>query len=207
MFKKKADKTLLFALGASMLTILAAPVEQSFAGTGNGAPSGPHYNLNIIGQKSTNCPQTEGGGGNVIFVALKGRSNIYLKNGTTFQVLDNNACSDNSALFQLPGPGTYTVWARVEGTPGGNGNLTTCATDPATGLPICSTGNTLTIGTRDHKNKFQDVTSQLTTLCYIPAGTTTLTCVNIFDPTFQNYFWSYDNNGNKVLQLRFYQTS
>jgi hypothetical protein len=179
-----------------------------YAGSnGNGAPSGPHYNLNIIGAKSTNCPATDSSGGNVIFVALKGTSNIYLQQGTTFAVLDNNACSDKSASFQLPAPGTYTIWARVEGIPGGSGSLNTCATDPATTATICSTGTTLTIGTRDHGNKFQDVTKQLTTLCYIPAGSTTLTCVNIFDPALQNYFWQYDNHGNKVLQLRFYPTA
>ncbi len=184
------------------ILFVAAPAVQ--AGNGNGAPTGPHYNLNIIGQKATNCPATDSSGGNVIFVALKGNSNIYLVNGSTYQVLDNNACSDKKASFQLPGPGTYTIWARVEGTPGGSGNLNTCATDPVTNSTICSTGTTLTIGTRDHGNKFQDVTTQLTTLCYYPTNSTTLTCVNLFDPTFQNYFWSYDNQGNKILQLRFY---
>src|SRR5713226_7216905 len=82
-----------------------------YAGVGNGAPSGPHYNLNIIGAKSTNCPATDSNGGNVIFVALTGRSNIYLQNGSTFAVLDNNACSDKSTSFQLPAPGNYTIWA------------------------------------------------------------------------------------------------
>src|SRR5260370_25909591 len=81
-----------------------------YAGSnGNGAPSGPHYNLNIIGAKSTNCPATDGSGGNVIFVALNGISNIFLHPGTTFAVLDNNACSDKSASFQLPSPGTYPI--------------------------------------------------------------------------------------------------
>jgi len=85
-------------------------------------------------------------------------------------VLDNNACGDKSASFQLPARGTYTIWGRVEGIPGGSVSLNTCATDPETGATICSTGATLTIGTRDHGNKFQDVTKQLTTLCYIPTG-------------------------------------
>ncbi len=52
--------------------------------------------------------------------------------------------------------------------------------------------------------KFVNVTEQLTTLCYVPTGSTTVTCVNIFDAAFQNYFWSYNNQGQKVLQLRFY---
>lgn len=206
-----ARKSILgIAFGLAVLSIMT-PVsnpQASFA-TGNGAPSGPHFELNIIGAKTTNCPQTDSSGGDRIFVALKGHSDIFLTSGTTFAVLDNNACTDGSALFQLPPPTTtsgtqaYTIWARVEGIPGGSGSLTTCGID-STGATVCSVGNTLTISTRDHGNKFQDVTTQLTTLCFIPTGTTTITCVDIFSPQFQNFFWSYDNNGNKVLQLRFY---
>src|SRR2546426_2434995 len=32
-----------------------------------------------------------------------------------------------------------------------------------------------------------------------------LTRTPLFDSSLQNYFWSYDNNGLKLLQLRFYQ--
>jgi hypothetical protein len=28
--------------------------------------------------------------------------------------------------------------------------------------------------------------------------------VYLFDRCFENYFWNYDNNGLKVLELRFY---
>ena len=28
--------------------------------------------------------------------------------------------------------------------------------------------------------------------------------VSLFDRSFENYFWNYDNNGLKLLQLRFY---
>jgi hypothetical protein len=28
--------------------------------------------------------------------------------------------------------------------------------------------------------------------------------VNVFNPCLQNYFWNYNNNGLKLLQLRFY---
>ena len=31
--------------------------------------------------------------------------------------------------------------------------------------------------------------------------------VNLFDTCLQNYFWNYDNNGLKLLQLRFYPAS
>jgi hypothetical protein len=35
----------------------------------------------------------------------------------------------------------------------------------------------------------------------ITAGTCT---VALFASGFQGFFWDYDNNGNKLLQLRFY---
>ena len=31
--------------------------------------------------------------------------------------------------------------------------------------------------------------------------------VSLFNSCFQNYFWNYDNNGLKLLQLRFYAAS
>jgi hypothetical protein len=37
--------------------------------------------------------------------------------------------------------------------------------------------------------------------------TTTSVTVSLFNSCFQNYFWNYDNNGLKVLQLRFYPAS
>ncbi len=203
----RMKKTLAIASSALVLALFSTPVV--FAGTGNGAPSGAHFNLNLIGADTTNCPQADSSGGNVIFVVLYGNSKIELQQGTTFAVLDDNACTDNTAQFQLPPPTNvttgaqeYTVWARVEGTPGGSGQITTCGVD-STGATICSTG--MTISTRDLKQNFHNVTSQLTQVCGVINGV--YQCVNIFDSTLTGYFWSYDNQGNKVLQLRFYPTS
>ena len=196
--------------GAAIFTALLLTIASftPISATGNGAPSGPHFNLNLIGAKTTNCPQTDGSGGNVIFVKLFGDSDIFLNQGTTFNVLDNNACIDGSASFQLPptnttgGAPAYTVWARVVGKPGGNGTLTTCATNATSLETICSLNQVITMRTHGAQ-KFVDVTSQLTTLCFINLLGQTQ-CVNIFDATFQNFFWQYDNNGQKVMQLRFY---
>jgi hypothetical protein len=196
-------------LGIAGLAFIIVAASPAYAGVGNGAPNGPHFNLNLIGAKTTNCPQTESSGGNVIFVALFGNSKIELQQGTTFAVLDNNACTDGVAQFQLPPPTDvntgaqqYTVWARVEGTPGGSGTITTCGVD-ATGTTICSLGTT--ISTRDLKQNFHNVTTQLTQVCGVINGVQQ--CVDIFNSALTNYFWSYDNQGNKVLQLRFYPVS
>ncbi len=204
----------MFGTGLVLMMLALAPLYDipSYA-TGNGAPSGPHFNLNIIGVSNTaNFPTSDNSGGSRIFVPLKGHCNIDLTQGTDFYVLDNN-CIDGTANFQLPptnttgGNPSYTVWARVVGTPGGSSSLTTCAIDPTTGDTICSIGETVSFGGHNGKSTFTNVTQQLTTLCYVDQTTGKTVCVNVFDPTFQNYFWSYDNNGNKVLQLRFYPVS
>ena len=77
------------------------------------------------------------GSGDVIFVDLGTKTgkpvttNIMLSQSTdgTFAVLDKNG-TDGQASFELPAPGTYTIWARAVGTPGGSSKMTTCATDP-----------------------------------------------------------------------------
>ena len=193
-------------LATSLAAILA--VSMIFANgalqaqaTGNGAPSGAHYNLNLIGVKKTDQLPNDSNNGHRIFVNLKGISKIYLYPGD-FAVLDADA-TDGRGAFQLLDPATheYTVWARAVGKPGGNGQITTCATDPITLEQVCSLNSVILMRTNG-KQSFTNVTNELTTLC-----TATLGCVNIFDPAFQDYLWSYDNNGLKVVQLRFYQVS
>ena len=189
-----------------------APVAPSFsASTGNGFVSGPHYNLNIIGVPKDKSPNFTGGSGGRIFVPLVGSTKIMLFVGPTYEVLDANG-TDGSASFQLPNPdptnsGTsnYSVYARALGKPGGSALIQTCATDPATGDVVCSTYTTLQVrGTG--QSKATNVTKQLLYL-YTDVVTGTLTRYPIFDARLEGYFWSYDNSGLKLLQLRFYPVS
>src|SRR6266581_3704852 len=92
---------------------------------------------------------------------------------------------------------SYNVWARALGKPGGYSTLTTCATDP-TGVMVCSTNKAMFV--RMKPNKFTNVTDALTSLVDI----NTLQTVALFQGGFLNFFWDYDNYGNKLLQLRFY---
>src|SRR5262249_36075830 len=197
------------------------------ANSGNGAPSGPHYNLNLIGVANDKNPNMDGGSGNVIFVGLgTGKNpvttNILLNQSFdgTFQVLDKNG-TDGTASFQLPAPGTYTVWARALGAPGDSARMTTCASDVAgngaVADTVCSTQNEVFVrGTG--KSMFRDVTQALTTIVIDALGEASAfaACggnnqasirVNIFDPCLEGYFWRYDNNGLKLLQIRFYQST
>lgn len=177
---------------------------------GNGALSGEHYNLNLIGVpkgKTANITS-----GNRIFVPLYGTTRIMLAQGTSFAVLDGNG-TDGSAKFQLPNPDptntgvtTYSVYARSLGKPGGSGQIVTCAIDPTTGEEVCSTGYSVSLVRTKGKQTFSNVTKQL---LYIYADLNldgTEERYPIFDSRLQDYFWNYDNNGLKVVQLRFYWT-
>ena len=179
------------------------------AATGNGAPSGSHYTLNIIGVSQPKDASLTGNNGSRIFVPLSGSTKIYLQEGD-FQVLDANG-TDGSASFQLPNPDpantgttTYSVYARALGTPGGSSKTTTCATDPTTGETWCSVYSAVSVrGTG--KSSFTNVSKELLYLYADLNGDGTLERYNLFNDALQNYYWQYDNQGLKVVQLRFYE--
>jgi hypothetical protein len=105
-------------LAAVLTAAVAAPV---WAGGGNGAPSGGHYNLNIIGVDNPKTSTMTGSDRHTIFVALGSKkpaapvtTDIWLTPGD-FQVCDGNGfdaaydCAGNQigrglngAVFQLP---------------------------------------------------------------------------------------------------------
>jgi len=138
--KKVITVVLAVVLTASMSGVVFASQEE----TGNGAPSGSHYNLNIIGVKNPKTAEMDGSNGHVIFVNLSGRSKINLVEGDDYAVLDANGTDGDGALLQLPDPGLdpyvvgqdmedvdtmsdYSVFVRPLGKPGGWSEITTCA--------------------------------------------------------------------------------
>jgi len=193
--------------------VMAANYQQ----TGNGALSGPHYNLNIIGvppghEKTALMKYTKG---HNIFVSLKGRSKIWLcESGVDggclpeggFQVLDRNGTDNDGALFALPAPQIteredieyidYTVFARALGTPGGKSFTTTCYTD---GTDEWCSSISMKLERKNGKPVFTEVSKYLLVI-YIDG---------VRYPLFSNdmdWFWRYDNDGLKLAQLRFYET-
>jgi hypothetical protein len=60
------------------------------------------------------------------------------------------------------------------------------------------------------KSIFRNVTTNLTTIFIDPVLDAAAveacggTQVDLFDPCLENYFWKYDNEGLKLLQIRFY---
>ncbi|MCC7405314.1 MAG: hypothetical protein IT288_13030 [Bdellovibrionales bacterium] len=181
------------------------------AAGGNGAPSGSHYNLNIIGVPKSKSADMTGSSGHRIFVPLEGKSQILLGPGD-FQVLDANG-TDGSAKFQLPNPDpendgytVYSVFARALGKPGGSSTTTTCATDPVSGEVYCSTESMVMVRNKG-KSSFSNVSRELLYMYVDLDGDGTVERIPLFDDRLQDYFWSYDNNGLKLLQLRFYPIS
>jgi hypothetical protein len=194
--------------GYALRSLYAAPASNTTTFiTGNGAPSGAHYNLSVIGVPKTKTASISSG--NRIFVPLDGNCKIGLSMGD-FSVLDGN-CTDGQAAFQLPNPdpsatGTfvYSVWAKPLGKPGGTSTATTCATDPTTLEQVCSLNSLVSVRTTG-KSTFVNASKDLLSISVYLNGSTTPTTVSLFDSTLQDYFWNYDNNGLKNLQLRFYQ--
>jgi hypothetical protein len=185
---------------------LADPAPFFLSTKGNGAPSGPHYNLNIIGVSNTKTMSN--GSGNVIFVPENGSAKIMLSEGP-FDVIDKNG-TDGTAAFQLPNPdpensGTtsYSVFARALGKPGGSSRTTTCASD-ADGTEWCSVYSMVLVR-EGGKSTFTNVSRELLYIYADTNGDGRLERYNLFNSALTDYFWQYDNSGLKLAQLRFYQ--
>ncbi len=140
--------------------------------------------------------------GNAFDAAYDCNGTQIAKQGAVFQLPSNTNITTAAGTTLVPcttgATASYNVWARVVGTPGGSSTLTTCATEPITGVLVCSTKKAVLV--RMKPNKFTNVTDALTSL----VDANTLQTVALFQGGFLNFFWDYDNNGNKLLQLRFY---
>ena len=182
------------------------------ADKGNGAPNGPHYNLNLIGvpQDKTADMTSENGTGGRIFIHYVGQTDIMLKEGD-FRVLDANG-TDGEAQFQLPNPDNgegqlaYSVWIRpVAGK--GQISFQSCFTEFETNQVWCYAGDLVQNLTKS--NKFVDVSRDLLQVCADTDTTdgTDLELVPLFSDLGEEYFWHVDNQGMRNVQMRFYDIS
>ena len=217
----------------TMVVLMVFGMVAEIALAGNGAPSGAHFNLNLIGMKKEKNDNMGCGAGHRIFVKLgepkknggvpAQTTRIYLTEAPddeTFAVLDCDG-TDGEAAFMLPNPDPgqegctkYSVYVRALGNPKGSAVMTTCATDPLTGEEVCSVETVELQHTKGKAAKFVNVSKELLTIC-------ALVCVDydedteecllyewkrlyLFDPLLEDYLWKYDNNGLKLCQMRFY---
>lgn len=204
------------ASGLVSVSVMAAkPGSTDTTYNGNGAPSGSHYTLNILGMdnpKGKTEEETVNSNGRRIFVKRDGKTKILLTEGP-YDVIDYDG-TDGTAIFQLPNPdddcdGTtdYSVYARALGG-GGSTNITTCADPETPEDPLddyCSTGNTVTLnGPKGNGSPtFTNVSRQL---LYVTGdfgdGTKSYP---LFGDELYDYYWDYDNAGLRLAQLRFYE--
>lgn len=201
----------------SLIVAVALSLAVAFAGTGNNAPTGAHFNLNIIGVQHDKDATKEGG--HVIFVPLNttgrgkdryggilpdNRVDILLAEapeGEGFAVLDGNATDDDEAVFQMPSDVAtkYLVFIRGRGKPDGEADMQLWGFiwDDVNEEWIYDSGNVVEIRGHSVKGstKFVDVSKDL---FFLSGGEP------VFDPAYEDYLWTYKNNGQKLVQLRFY---
>lgn len=203
----------------SLSIVLMVAVPALAQTTGNGAPSGPHYTLNIIGVAKNKTADMSGNNGHRIFVKLWGADSKIMLTEGDFAVLDANG-TDGSASFQLPNPDPdgdgvtdYSVYVRALGKPGGYANMQTCYTDDTgTWCAVDFEGGVsqITVERGHGQSKFDNVSKDLLYVDYCTNYDVTSDVCLEWDtvPLFSEdaeYFWDYDNYGLKLAQLRFYQ--
>jgi hypothetical protein len=214
----------------AMVVLMVLGMVAEIALAGNNAPSGAHFNLNLIGMKKQKNPNIGCGEGHRIFVGLGSKKDqitvttrIYLTeapDNETFDVIDCDG-TDGRAEFMLPDPNggqegctAYSVYIRALGNPKGTAVMTTCATDPLTGEEVCSAENVELQHQKGKSPKFVNVSKELLTICALvctEVDPISGDCIAwewmrlyLFDPLLEDYLWKYDNTGLKLAQMRFY---
>ena len=191
-------------LAISLLGMQGIGARASNPITGNGAPSGSHYNLNIHGvAKGQNFDPSQDNQGHNIFAPLWGSCQINLAMGA-YDVTDSN-CVSGDAAFQLPNPTdattgdlAYSVYARAV-TPG-SASLSACFTD-TTVTPnetLCNVGTLVVSLNKVTPPKFVNVSKELLQVCVDGK------LQPLFSDANFKYSWEYDNQGLRLAQLRFY---
>src|SRR5881396_214275 len=104
---------------AAVLAATMGATAVAVAQTGNGAPSGAHYSLNIVGVPRARNANPDWASGHVIFVNLGSKdvsvsTKILLSQNAegVFDVLDKNG-TDGEASFSLPEIGRASCRERV----------------------------------------------------------------------------------------------
>jgi hypothetical protein len=153
-------------------------------------------------------------------------ANATDKDGAQF-MLPDPCVGDDSTDGCTP---VYDVYARALGTPNGKAIVTTCADEDGDGYDdyddIWCGSNQLEVERKAGRSKAELVNDELLRMVVTidPTSDPELyNCVNgdpldtdvsalapssydvyLFDRCFENYFWNFDNNGLKLLELRFY---
>jgi hypothetical protein len=212
------------AMLAAVVVITA--VSPAFAGIGSEIPdNGEHYNLNIIGVTKDKQVDMTNSNRHTIFVPLGNNGDVKsckisvvknLEEPNQFRVLDGNA-TDGSATIAVPytdyGIISYNVYATALGKPGGQTDVL-----PNVTFEDGTYGNLLMGSFELKRDKGKPRPVNITDIFradgwidvdasgeFDPEVDTSFSNVWVFNvPTLLDYFWSYDNQGLKLMQVRFY---
>lgn len=193
----------------SILTVLglAAAMLSTSSALGPLPVSGEHFTLNVIGKESVGAGTGDKVGGSKLFVPLYGDCRIDLTEGE-FAVTDADCVNDPNAGFQLPNPdperdgfSQYSIYIRPLGKPGGNSVFTTCRED--SDGTWCSTESVYVVRAAGYSPR-TDVSKEMLTVCYDKDSDGDYEREPIFADENADYFWTYENNGLRLAQLRFY---
>lgn len=206
-------KTIAFRITTALFVMLL--IANVSAGIGSSIPvNGKHYNLNIIGAK--NVGEIGDSDGHTMFVKLNGNTKIIMTQDTEgqFRVTDRNGL-DGSASFNLA-PGKYNIYAAALGKPNGKTSI------GANGIfEDAVEGSTLILlGYVDiERSKGSPKGVNINELFYVDVTLCTAidnegNCTEyvkyedfwVFDiEELLGYYWDYNDNGLKLLQVRFYE--
>jgi hypothetical protein len=203
---KVVTTTVAAALATALSTSAIAGKPTDKVDGSNGAPSGAHYNLNLIGMDRYAEDPVNNGNGHRIFVSLTGNTKIMLTEGE-FAVLDYNGL-DGEATFQLPAAdadcdGMSDYSAYVRGLGGGSSTIETCFVDKQTGDLMCS-GTEVTVIEGGKRPKFSNVSKSLLTVVWDVDDDGLLERTPLFGDDNYGYAWDYNNDGLRLAQFRFY---
>lgn len=190
--------------------------------------SGPHYNLNVIGVPKDKSADMTDSNRHTVFVPLDtsgrldGNVKIYFVAGDEFRVLDGNATDQDGATIEVPhgDPGTvcYDVFAVGLGKPGGNAyvdaNVIFDETDHQALLSLDQVSFHVSRGGgKPHRQNISNVFRvsgciDLNDTGVCDAGDLDFNNEWVFNvDQLLSYWWDYDNQGLKLMQIRFYDCS
>ncbi len=110
-------KIVVAILVVAMLIVAAVPTVVMAGTNGNGAPSGQHYNINLIGAPNEKNTNFDGGEGARIFVKRTGSTLFWVHGGDSFAIMDRDG-TDGKVGSGIADPGIIFPYT---GTPGVDG--------------------------------------------------------------------------------------
>jgi len=194
MGKKTMRKIAILAVVFALVCVAFIPVFATKTETGNGTPSGPHFNLNIIGVPNQKNLNFDGGNGARIFV-LRDKPTLFYVYGndtTSYAILDHDG---------------------TDGTVGGG------VGDPGITFPYNETSDTWQVeiyvrlvGPKDsaiHWKTFYDYNGtawlQVTEFDLAKSSKFALKTNQLLIDGYQDILWELDPTNNfRILQMRIY---